>query len=50
VDPLLVIINPGQALAAGDWDRGRALQVGLSILVPYCVSTLSSRWARLEVE
>ena len=42
VGSLLIAINHGQAILAGEIDRGRLLQMGLTVMVPYAVSTLSS--------
>ena len=42
VGPVLVAINHGEAILAGEVDSGRWLKIGLTVLVPYAVSTLSS--------
>jgi hypothetical protein len=42
VGAVLVSINHGDALLRGELDRGRLLRIGLTVLVPYVVSTLSS--------
>ena len=42
VGSILIAINHGDALLAADLDRRRLLKMGLTVLVPYCVSTLSS--------
>lgn len=42
VGPVLVLINHGDALMAGSMDHAAWLKVGLTMLVPYTVSTLSS--------
>ena len=39
---VLVAINHGDALWIGDIGAGRLLQIGLTFLVPYLVSTSSS--------
>lgn len=39
---ILIAINHGDALAVGDLGAGRLLQMGLTFLVPYLVSTTSS--------
>ena len=39
---ILIGINHSNALLRGDLDSTRLLQMGLTVLVPYCVSTLSS--------
>jgi hypothetical protein len=42
VGALLIAINHGDALLRGDVSRERALRMALTLLVPYCVSTVSS--------
>jgi hypothetical protein len=42
VGTILISINHGDAILAGTLDRGRLLKMALTVLVPYCVSTLSS--------
>ena len=42
VGAILVAINHGDAILRGDLTRGRLLKIALTILVPYCVSALSS--------
>jgi hypothetical protein len=42
VGAILVAINHGDALLAGDVDTPRLLRIGLTLLVPYLVSTTSS--------
>jgi hypothetical protein len=42
VGAVLISINHGDAILAGTLDHGRMLKMGLTVLVPYCVSTLSS--------
>ena len=42
VGALLIAINHGDALLGGRVDASRLLKMGLTFLVPYCVSTLSS--------
>ena len=42
VGALLIAINHGDALLAGEISTGRSLKMLLTILVPYCVSTASS--------
>jgi hypothetical protein len=39
---VLIAINHGDALVRGELDPGRLLKMGLTVLVPYTVSTLSS--------
>ena len=42
VGAILIAINHGDALLRGEVDGVRALKMGLTVLVPYVVSTLSS--------
>jgi hypothetical protein len=42
VGALLIAINHGDAILAGEIDGSRALRMALTVLVPYCVSTASS--------
>lgn len=42
VGALLITNNHGDALLVGDISFGRLLKIGLTILVPYVVSTVSS--------
>ena len=42
VGAILIAINHGDAIMAGDVGAGRLLRMGLTILVPYLVSTISS--------
>jgi len=42
VGAVLIAINHGDALVQGELDSGRLLKMGLTVLVPYTVSTLSS--------
>jgi hypothetical protein len=42
VGAILIAINHGDAILAGTLDRGRWLKMGMTVIVPYCVSTLSS--------
>jgi hypothetical protein len=42
VGAILISINHGDALLRGEIDSSRLLKMGLTVLVPYCVSTLSS--------
>ena len=48
VGAILIAINHADALARGDVDAVRWLKMGLTVLVPYCVSTLSSVGAMRE--
>ena len=47
VGAILIAINHGDAILAGDVDTRRLLKMGLTVLVPYTVSTLSSVGATL---
>ena len=49
VGALLIAINHGDALWNGDVDARRWLKMGLTVLVPYAVSTLSSVGATLAL-
>jgi hypothetical protein len=42
VGAVLIGINHGGALFRGDVSAGRLMQIALTLLVPYCVSTFSS--------
>ena len=42
VGAILITINHGDALIRGQVGSGRLLKMGLTVLVPYLVSTLSS--------
>ncbi len=42
VGAILIGINHGDAILQGDVDTARWLKMGLTLIVPYCVSTLSS--------
>jgi hypothetical protein len=42
VGSLLIAINHGDAVLSGEITSGRLLKMGLTVLVPYAVSTLSS--------
>ena len=42
VGAILITINHGDALLAGQVSRGQVLKMLLTVLVPYCVSTASS--------
>jgi hypothetical protein len=48
VGAILITINHWDALLAGDVDRRRLVKMGLTVLVPYTVSTLSSVGATLR--
>ncbi len=42
VGTILIGINHGDALLRGEFTATRVLRMALTVLVPYCVSTLSS--------
>ena len=42
VGAILILINHGDALLRGEFEPSRLLKMGLTVLVPYTVSTLSS--------
>lgn len=42
VGPVLVAINHADAILSGEVGAGRWLKIGLTMLVPYAVSTISS--------
>ncbi|MGH9867210.1 MAG: nitrate/nitrite transporter NrtS [Candidatus Polarisedimenticolia bacterium] len=42
VGTVLIAINHGDAILHGTLDTGRLLRMGLTVMVPYIVSTLSS--------
>jgi hypothetical protein len=42
VGAVLIAINHGDALLRGDIDAMRLFRMGLTVVVPYCVSTASS--------
>ena len=42
VGAILIAINHGDAIARGDLSAGRLFKMGLTVIVPYTVSTLSS--------
>jgi hypothetical protein len=48
VGSVLITINHGDALLAGDVTGTRLLKMGLTVMVPYLVSTFSSVGATLE--
>ena len=49
VGTILIVINHGAALIAGDVTVHRLAQIVLTLLVPYCVSTYSSVGATLAI-
>ncbi len=48
VGSILIVINHGNAIAAGTVDSTRVVQMILTLLVPYCVSTASSVGAIID--
>jgi hypothetical protein len=48
--PILILINHGSSILNGDVDLTRILQMCLTVIVPYIVSTVSSVSTRLSVE
>ena len=42
VGPVLIVINHGSTLWQGDVDQGIVLRIGLTMIVPYLVSTHAS--------
>lgn len=50
VGTILVAINHGDALLAGEIDGNRMARIGLTVMVPYLVSTISSVAALLDGE
>lgn len=42
VGTVLITINHGDAIVSGNVDRTRLLKMGLTVMVPYLVSTFSS--------
>lgn len=48
VGSVLIVINHGNAIVAGTVDTTRIVQMLLTLLVPYCVSTASSVGAVME--
>ncbi len=49
VGAVLIAINHGAAIVSGEVGAGRVLQMALTMLVPYVVSTLSSVLAMREL-
>lgn len=48
VGTILIVINHGEALVDGDFSAERMLRMGLTVMVPYFVSTSSSVCAMRE--
>ncbi len=49
VGAILITINHGDAILRGDLPAARLFRMGLTVLVPYVVSTLSSVGAMREI-
>lgn len=49
VGAVLIAINHGDAILAGNVDRARLVRMGLTVVVPYLVSTFSSVGATLQM-
>lgn|GEM_PF-327305 len=50
VGVVLIVINHGDAILRGEVTAMKVLQMGLTVLVPYAVSTLSSVGAMIDFE
>ena len=50
VGAVLILINHGSAIAKGEVNQSRVLQMCLTVMVPYVVSTTSSVSTLLEME
>jgi hypothetical protein len=50
VGSVLIAINHGDAIWSGEIEAKRWLQIGLTTMVPYCVSTASSVMAARQVQ
>lgn len=50
VGAVLVAINHGDAILRGDVDTARLVRIALTVLVPYCVSALSSAGAMRQLQ
>jgi hypothetical protein len=50
VGAVLVTINHGDAILRGDLGTGRLVKIALTVVVPYCVSALSSVGALLQFQ
>lgn len=48
VGTILVAINHGSGILAGDVDSQCIVRCCLTMVVPYCVSTISAVWAHAE--
>jgi hypothetical protein len=42
VGTVLVVVNHGDALMNGDISAARLMKIAITMLIPYCVSTVSS--------
>ncbi len=50
VGAILIAINHGDALLAGELSAARVLKMALTVVVPYAVSTISSVMALRQME
>lgn len=50
VGAVLITINHGDAIVQGDLNSVRIVKIGLTVMVPYIVSTLSSVGAMMEMQ
>ncbi len=50
VGAILIAINHGDALLAGELSAARVLKMALTVVVPYVVSTISSVMALRQME
>ncbi len=50
VGTILIAINHGHAILAGDWETGRVIRMALIAMVSYLVSTFSSEGAMRSIE
>lgn len=50
VGTILITINHGHAILAGDWETGRVIRMALTAMVSYVVSTFSSEGAMRSIE
>lgn len=49
VGPILIAINHGPAILAGEVTGGRLAPMCLTVVVPFIVSTVSSVWSHREL-
>ncbi len=50
VGSILIAINHGHAILAGDFETGRGIRMAMTAVVPYLVSTFSSVGAMRSIE